>query len=182
MKKTETKEADQEPRATAVSGGTAALPLGGASHPLYGLVQKQPFFKGLSSAQLLVLAESAVVTQYETDEIIFSECDQANRFYLILEGRVSLEAEAADRRTLPIQTLGPGEDLGWSWLFPPYLMHFAARALEPTRVILFYGTRLRQQCEEDHDLGYELMKRVAAVMMHRLQATRQQWLGKPLSE
>ena len=77
-------------------------------------------------------------------------------------GIVSLEAEAADRRTLPIQTLGPGEDLGWSWLFPPYLMHFAARALEPTRVILFYGTRLRQQCEEDHDFGYEIMKRVAA--------------------
>jgi CRP/FNR family cyclic AMP-dependent transcriptional regulator len=176
MKTMHTKETHREPPATPAQSPATAPPIGGYSHPLYGLVQKQPFFKGLSSAQLLVLAESAVIMQYGAGEQIFAEGDQANRFYLILEGSVSLLADAADRRTLPIQTLGPGDDLGWSWLFPPYLMHFGARAIEPTRVILFYGTRLRQQCEEDHDLGYELMKRIAAVMMDRLQATRQRWL------
>jgi len=177
MKTTGNKETDREPRTANVESQTTAAPIGGYSHPLYGIVQKQPFFKGLSSAQLMVLAESAVIMQFGTGDKIFAEGDQASRFYLILEGRVSLEAETAERRTLPIQILGPGEDLGWSWLFPPFLMHFGARALEPTRVILFYGIRLRQQCEEDHDLGYELMKRIAAVMMNRLQATRQRWLN-----
>jgi CRP/FNR family cyclic AMP-dependent transcriptional regulator len=177
MKTTSARKLETEPRATAAPAEAIASPANGLPRPLYGLVSEQPFFKGLRPEQIQLLADSAVIMQFGADEKVFGEGDQANRFYIILEGRISLEAETEDRRTLPVKTLGPGEDLGWSWLFPPYLMHFAARTLEPTRLILFYGTRLRQQCEADHDLGYELMKRVAAVMMERLQATRQRWLS-----
>ena len=77
---------------------------------------------------------------------------------------------------MPIQTLTAGHVLGWSWLFPPYYWHFDARALEPTRAIFFYGTRLREECEQDPDLGYALMKRVTQVLINRLQATRRQIL------
>jgi CRP-like cAMP-binding protein len=66
--------------------------------------------------------------------------------------------------------------LGWSWLFPPYRWHFDARALELTRAIALDGKCLREKCEEDHDLGYELVKRVAQIIMERLQATRLQLL------
>jgi CRP/FNR family cyclic AMP-dependent transcriptional regulator len=62
-------------------------------------------------------------------------------------------------------------------LFPAYYWHFDARALEPTTAIFIYGTRLREQCENDHDLGYEFMKRMAAIAILRLQATRKQLLG-----
>jgi hypothetical protein len=48
--------------------------------------------------------------------------------------------------------------------------------VEPTEAVFFYGTRLREQCEDDHDLGYELMKRMASVIIHRLQATRRHLL------
>ena len=70
-----------------------------------------------------------------------------------------------------------GEVCGWSWLFPPYHWHFDARAVEPTEAIFFYGTRLREQCENDHDLGYELMKRMASVIIRRLQTTRRHLLA-----
>ena len=66
--------------------------------------------------------------------------------------------------------------LGWSWLFPPYYWHFDARAIEPTDAVFFYGTRLREQSEEDPAFGYELMKRVAAIVIKRLQTTRMQVL------
>jgi hypothetical protein len=62
--------------------------------------------------------------------------------------------------------------LGWSWLFAPYYWRMDARAIEATNAIFFYGTRLRQEAEQDHDLGYELMRRVAAVAIQRLQAAR----------
>jgi hypothetical protein len=42
--------------------------------------------------------------------------------------------------------------------------------------VLFDGTCLRDKAESDHDLGYELMKRFAARMVERLQATRLQLL------
>ena len=58
-----------------------------------------------------------------------------------------------------MDTIGPGDLLGWSWMFPPYVWRFTARAVEPTDAIFFYGTILRQYCEKDHSLGYELFKR-----------------------
>jgi len=81
--------------------------------------------------------------------------------------------------TLDIQTVGPGDVLGWSWLFWPYTWRFDARALEPVKAIFFYGTRLREHCEEDPLFGYELMKRVAQVAIERLQIVRQLLLHRP---
>ena len=86
---------------------------------------------------------------------------------------MALETEAKDRGTIIIQTLGPGDDLGWSWLFPPYSLHFGARALEPTRTIFLFGTRLREQCELDHELGYQLMMRIAEVTTQCIRAMQQ---------
>jgi CRP-like cAMP-binding protein len=106
---------------------------------LYALIEQQPFFKGLNTRQLQVLAGSALEMKFETDATIFEEESPANRFYLVLTGRVELASEMEDRNVIPIQTLGPGDDLGWSWLFPPYYMHFSARALEPTTTIFFMG-------------------------------------------
>ena len=142
------------------------------SQKLYALIAEQPFFKGLNSQQLQLLANVALEMQFETGAIIFEEGSPANRFYLILEGEVLLESEMEDRNVIPIQTLGPGNDLGWSWLFPPYSLHFSARAVKPTRTIFFYGTRLREQCEQDHELGYQLMKRIAEVATQSLRATQ----------
>jgi CRP/FNR family transcriptional regulator, cyclic AMP receptor protein len=148
------------------------------NQPLRRLVAQQPFFAGMTPKQLDVLADSAVQMQFEPGQWIFLEGDLANRFFLILEGHVVLETDADERGRIPIQVLGPGDDLGWSWLFPPYHFHFSARALAPevTKVICFYGTRLRHQCEADQNLGYTLMKRIAQVTISRLEATRQQLL------
>ena len=143
---------------------------------LYSLISEQPFFKGLSAHQFQLLADSSMEIQFKTGQSILQAGDPANRFYLILEGKVALEAEGKERGTVLIRTLGPGEILGWSWLFPPYYLHFSARAIEPVRTIFFYGTRLRQQCEEDHELGYELMKRAAEAAIQSLDCMQQRFM------
>jgi CRP/FNR family transcriptional regulator, cyclic AMP receptor protein len=141
------------------------------------VIAEHPFLRGLKPAHLAVLAENSMRMHYETGALIFREGDPANRFYLIERGKVSLESSRREEPVVPIQTIGPGDVLGWSWLYPPYYWHFDARAVEPTTAIFFYGTRLREQCEEDHDLGYELMKRMTQVVIQRLQATRKQLLA-----
>jgi CRP/FNR family cyclic AMP-dependent transcriptional regulator len=140
--------------------------------PIARAIAKHPFFAGLKPDHLQALTDSAMRMSYQEGECIFAESDPANRFYLIESGAVSLESHRRDESTVCIETIGPGEVLGWSWLFPPYYWHFDAYALKPTTAIFFYGTRLREQCEEDHDLGYELLKRISAVVIKRLQATR----------
>ena len=140
---------------------------------LFDLVSEQPFFKGLNTYHLQLLTDSAMEMQFEIGQELLHEGNPANRFYLILEGKVVLESELAERGSIPIQTLGPSDDLGWSWLFPPYLLNVTARALTPTRTIFFYATRLREQCEQDHDLGFRLLQRVAEVLIQRLETTQQ---------
>lgn len=136
--------------------------------------QQHPFVRAMSADSLATLAACAMPMTFEAGQMIFREGEIANRFYLILDGQVQLEAEAADRPGVPVDCAGAGDVLGWSWLFPPYTWNFTARAVTPVKAIFFYGTWLRDQCEAEPALGYELMKRTAAVLIRRLQATRQQ--------
>jgi hypothetical protein len=94
------------------------------SQTLCNLIAQPPFFKGLTAHQLQLLAESALEMQFETGQSIFGEGSPANRFYLILEGKVVLESELEGHGTIPVQTLGPGDDFGWAWLFPPHFVFF----------------------------------------------------------
>jgi CRP/FNR family transcriptional regulator, cyclic AMP receptor protein len=135
-----------------------------------------PFFQGMSSEHLQLIAGCALMARFNAGERVFSAGETAEHFYLVRHGRVALEIAVPGRGYVPIQTVGESEVLGWSWLFAPYRWHFDARALELTRVFDFDGKCLREKCEQDHDLGYELMKRFAQVMAQRLQATRLQLL------
>jgi CRP-like cAMP-binding protein len=148
-----------------------------AVKPVESVIAEHPFLHGLKPEYLRLLADSALRMRYEAGELIFREGDPANRFYLIEQGCVSLESQRRDAGAVAIQVIGPGDVLGWSWLFPPYYWHFDARAAEPTMAIFFYGTRLRERCEQDHDFGYEMMKRMTQVVIHRLQAARKQLLA-----
>lgn len=146
---------------------------------VYDIIADQAFFKDLSAEHLRILADNARQTWFEAGELIFHQGDLGNRFYLIVEGKIALESSLTNGGAVVLQTIGPGELLGWSWLFSPYIWDLHARALEPTEAIFFYGTFLRERCEQNHDLGYELFKRVAEVMMQRLQIARRRVLDRP---
>jgi CRP/FNR family cyclic AMP-dependent transcriptional regulator len=144
------------------------------SAALQAVIVGHPFFRGLSAAHLRILAGCAMRTAFRAGEPIFRQGDMANRLYLIEDGKVALETDQPGCGTILIQTLGSGDALGWSWLFPPCVWRFGARAVEPTRAIFFYGTWLREQCEQDPGFGCKLMERMVQVVIDRLQATRQQ--------
>jgi CRP-like cAMP-binding protein len=104
------------------------------------------------------------------------EGDLAEEFYLIRDGRVALEVHVPGREVITFKTLGPGEVVGVSWLVPPYRWTYDARVLEPVRAISLNATCLRQKCDTDHALGYDMMARFVPVLVGRLQATRLQLL------
>ena len=144
------------------------------------MLASQPFFKGLPDRLLKLLAAEAMPVEFKPDAKIFSGGGPANRFYLITSGEVALESSGDlrddERKPVHIGTLGAGDVLGWSWLFPPYYWLFDARAITPVRAVFFYGSRLREQCETDHELGYQLMKRTSEIVIGRLQSTRRRLL------
>ena len=154
------------------------------TEPIAPRVALHPFLAGMNRKDLALLADCAMVVRFEPGQIIFREGENANRFYLIESGRIALESTGAPAGTVEIETVHTGELLGWSWMFPPYAWHFTARAIEPTVAIFFYGTILRDYCERNHSLGYELFKRMTAVMVKRLEMARKRMLSpeRPLVE
>ncbi len=136
------------------------------------IVADSPSFEGLTQAQLELIAGCAANVGFEQGEWIFREGDPADTFFLVRKGRVSLSTHVPARGAMVIETLDPGEIVGWSWLFPPYVWHFDARAVDDVRAVAFDGACLRGKCEADHSLGFDLMRRFASVMIDRLQHTR----------
>ena len=143
---------------------------------LESVIVSHPFFEGMKPEHLEVIAGCATEATFQLGQILFREGEPANKFYLIQNGRVALEAHEPAHGTVSVQELGAGDVLGWSWLFPPFVWHFQARALERTETIVLDGAHLLVAAERNGNLGYELMKRVAQVLIHRLQATRKQLL------
>jgi len=139
-------------------------------------VAAHPFLCGMSEHHVRLLADCAMRSHFGAGDVIFREGEGANRFYLIERGKVALESSTLGE-SVRIDEIHDGDLLGWSWLFPPYAWHFTARALEDTTAIFFYGTVLREYCEKDTALGFELFKRMSAVMLRRLQAARQKLLS-----
>ena len=141
-------------------------------------VSDHPFFSTMKPEHLKIIETGATEADFAPDQMLFREGEPATKFYLIESGRIALEAHDPANGTALVQYLGPGDVLGWSWLFPPFVWHFQARAVEPVKAIVLDGAHLLIAAERHHVFGYELMKRVAQVLIHRLQATRKQLLAQ----
>ncbi len=136
------------------------------------IIMQHSFFKDLPSKYIDFIVGCAMHKVFKEGDVILNAGDEANKFYLIRSGRVAIYIDKP--RDITLQTLQQGDILGWSWLIPPYLYRFSAKALEPTRVITLDGKCLREKCEKNSDLGYELLKRLVSVFVQRLEAARLQ--------
>ena len=137
-----------------------------------GCLKNHPFLSTCSCSFLNHLEEFSTSVAFKPGHLILKEGGYADRFYLICEGRVQLELDVNGGTPVVVQVLGPGDVLGWSWLYPPFEWHFSARALETCTAVELNAASLLIRAEEDHEFGYELMKRISMQLVQRLQATR----------
>jgi len=140
------------------------------------IVREHPFFAGLDEAFVRLVCGCASNVRFEPGQYLCREGGSTDRFFLIRHGRVALQYAAPGRGEMTFQTVGEGEIVGVSWLIPPYHWTHDAKATSQVRAIAMDATCLRDKCEADHHLGYELMKRFVPVLVARLQATRLQIL------
>ncbi|QES52781.1 hypothetical protein DEJ50_31110 [Streptomyces venezuelae] len=103
---------------------------------------------------------------------IFDEGAPAESFWIVRSGTVTLELPVPGRRPAAIESLGPGELVGWSWLFPPYVWQLGAEAMTPVRAYEFDGATVRMQMDADPAFGSALGHWVGRVLAHRLHQTR----------
>ena len=133
-----------------------------------------PFFRNMDAKYVDVFASAARREKYREGTFLFREGDTADRIYFVQRGQVAVEIHAPPQGTVSIETVGPGEVLGWSWAMPPFRKSFAARCVTDMEAVVIDATAIREAMRDDHELGYEVLSRLVTIIAHRLQATRLQ--------
>ncbi|MEM7551594.1 MAG: cyclic nucleotide-binding domain-containing protein [Bacteroidota bacterium] len=140
------------------------------------LLNELSFFEDLSDDMLEFIAGCGQNMHFSANEYVGKENDSADYLFVIRSGKIAVQLQHPVKGQLTIRTLHEGEIAGFSWIIPPYRLQFDLKALEHTSVVALNGTCVRKKCEEDHTLGYLLMKHSASVMNKRLTDTRIQLL------
>jgi CRP-like cAMP-binding protein len=140
----------------------------GAASPLAAF----PVFAQLPDAERELISSTAHTVRFAANERLFSEGRPAHGCWLIRDGRVALDLTVPGRGQVVVQTLGPGDVLGWSWLVPPYSWHFGATSVLPTTALELDTDQLSALAEQNPRFGYALVLTLFEEVLQRLQATR----------
>ncbi len=135
-----------------------------------------PFFSQLDDDAVAFLVDHAKERKLGQGEVIFRHGEHADKFYLVRTGRITVEIPAVYGPSLEIQNLGAGEVLGWSWLIDPYKWDFQARVVEDADLLEFDGAAVLENCEKNHNFGYEILKQFTELMSERLTGARQRMM------
>ncbi len=146
------------------------------------IIAESEFFGGLDDEAIDFLARHVQKGHLDAGKVLFHQGDRAEHFFLLLDGHLSLGIPALEGPPLELQDIGPGQIAGWSWLLPPNLWNFQARAATAIDFLEFDGVAILAHCEAEPRFGYELLKRFSALMSERLQFARQKMMQewKPL--
>ncbi len=134
--------------------------------------KNHPFSKSLTPEHLEFIADCGQYRDTPRGEAVFVQGDRADKFFVVLEGGVTVEVPALTGPTLEIQSLGPDKILGWSWLIEPYQWDFQARATEDSKLLEFDGRRVLERCESDPAFGYQVLRLFTVLMSERLLSAR----------
>jgi len=143
-----------------------------ADAAIYTYIAQNPFFENLSEPYLALISSHATSCSYGAQQRVFQQDAAADAFFIVRQGSVALEVPAVSGTPLNLQTVRDGQVLGWSWLIPPYRWLFDARAIEPSTLVVVDGKKMRAACDEDPQLGYDLLRRFAGLMSARLNTAR----------
>ena len=136
------------------------------------------FFSEFSDDVLKFLCECPSTREIKKGQILFLQGEHADKFYVVRSGRISLQMPAIMCPTLVIQTVDEDQVLGWSWLISPYQWNFQTKAEDDSELLQFDGAVILAQCEQDPKLGFELVKKFAALMSVGLNAARQKMMNE----
>ncbi len=124
-------------------------------------------FAELDEADLGTIARIAHIQEYETAEELTTEGAAADQLYLFLKGKAAVKVRGPDGRQVLIDELGPGEMLGWGAVIEPHVYTASAWTTEPSGLIVIDGKSLRELCETNKHIGYQVVKGIGEVISRR---------------
>lgn len=139
------------------------------------LILSHAFLQGIAPAPIALWEPGGRPVRFAPGILHARKSDPATGFYRLRRGQVDLERAGQTGEDLP--PLGPGDALGWSWLFPLFRWHFTCPAVDEVKALEWNTSQLRELAEKHLRMGYELARRLSQVLLRRLQAIHQQLVG-----
>jgi signal transduction histidine kinase len=136
-------------------------------------------FKAFESFTDKELAEIAKLTQEKSCQpgmTLFSESTPAEKLYLILEGKISLEkkvqlSRSGSSRQATVSIQGPGQMAGWTSIVAPHVYTLSGVCLEPAKLLVLDGQDIQRFIAEDPEAGLKFMAIIATIIRQRMEAT-----------
>lgn len=137
-----------------------------------------PIFLDLKPFQLARLATVASLIELEPGVELITEGNPLDFTYILLEGDMTVENFVPAHGNVLTSHLGPLDICGWSALTPVVRQRTGTvKSLTPCRLVKLDSRQLIPMCEEDHDIGYCVYKRLANVAARTFLTTRLQLMN-----
>lgn len=143
-------------------------------------LKQTDIFVLLTNTQLEMIADICQEQVFHLNEVIFPEGSESDELYIIIQGEVDILVDPALVSDIPnhpqdistIAKLRRGQSFGEIALVDRGLRSATARAAQNnTRLLVIPRVKLMQICEEYPQLGYRLMKNLAADLAFKLRST-----------
>jgi CRP/FNR family cyclic AMP-dependent transcriptional regulator len=134
------------------------------------ILKRTDIFYDLDEEQLKMVAELCHEVHYRTGEMVFHEQSASDDLYVIARGEIEIlvdpsiiEAAPVTPRPVTIATMRAGQAFGEIALVDQGLRSAGARAAaKDTRLLIIPRARLLNLCDEYPELGYRVMRNLAA--------------------
>ncbi len=141
------------------------------------MLRELKIFEELNDRELEQIAKGAKIEELGPGATLTEAGAPANRLYLIVEGRVTVNVQGPQGKTIGADELGPGQVLGWSALVGPYIYTASGVTVEKSKLIVFSGSKLREIFEINNHIGYRVLKGMGAVISRRISALENRVVG-----
>ena len=104
---------------------------------ILNIISTIPLFHGLPEDQIVAIKKIAVEKKINKGEIIFSEGDEGEGFFVIAEGRVKIFKVSTEGKEQILHIFGPGQPFGEVPVFAGQKFPANAQAIDKTQVLFF---------------------------------------------
>jgi CRP/FNR family transcriptional regulator, cyclic AMP receptor protein len=145
---------------------------------IIALLKTIPIFLDLKPNQLARLASATTVAELEISVELITEGDPLDFFYIVLEGDMLVEVYVPSIGKIETSHLGPLDICGWSGLTPIVRTRTGTvTTLTFCRLLKMDSRLIIPMCEEDHDIGFTIYRRIANVAARSFLTTRLQLMN-----
>ncbi len=139
------------------------------------ILSEHPFLRDVAPEHVKTMAGCVANVRFREGEFLLREGSTHGKIFLVREGTVAIESAGPGGAPVTIETVGPGDVLGISWLTPAKA-HFDCRARGNVVAFVLDQDCLRGKMDADARLGYALTSRLLALTYERLSRVRLQRL------